>query len=178
MKVFDEITLQYDKDGNLCSDPSRKTSNITEKDCSEDEIEHTVKQQVFVDHCIMDTPDSALSQELVKQKNDIVVNKGSNPEVDSYSAFFNNGGFEKTELEALLDEKQVGKVYVVGIALDFCVFWSAKDAQKLGYETIVIKDATKGIFQESMDHAVEEMTKQGIQILTSESVLGSGKEEL
>ncbi len=81
MKVFDEITLQYDKDGNLCSDPSRKTSNITEKDCSEDEIEHTVKQQVFVDHCIMDTPDSALSQELVKQKNDIVVNKGSNPEV-------------------------------------------------------------------------------------------------
>ncbi len=72
----------------------------------------------------------------------------------------------------------MGKVYVVGIALDFCVFWSAKDAQKLGYETFVIKDATKGIFQESMDHAVEEMTKQGIQILTSESVLGSGKEEL
>ena len=58
--------------------------------------------------------------------------KGYNCEVDSYSAFFNNGGFENTEMEEELDKHQIGKVYVVGIALDYCVFYSAMDSQKLG----------------------------------------------
>ena len=58
--------------------------------------------------------------------------KGYNFEVDSYSAFFNNGGFENTEMEAELDRNEIGKVYVVGIALDYCVFYSAMDSQKLG----------------------------------------------
>ena len=58
--------------------------------------------------------------------------KGYNFEVDSYSAFFNNGGFENTEMEAELDKNEIGKVYVVGIALDYCVFYSAMDSQKLG----------------------------------------------
>ena len=58
--------------------------------------------------------------------------KGYNCEVDSYSAFFNNGGFENTEMEEELDKNEIGKVYVVGIALDYCVFYSAMDANRLG----------------------------------------------
>ena len=91
--------------------------------------------------------------------------------MDSYSAFFNNGGFEKTGLDELLTKHQVGKVYVVGIALDYCVFWSAKDAHKLGYQTFLIKDATKGITQQGMDHALQVMESMGIQILTTQNIL-------
>lgn len=97
-------------------------------------------------------------------------------QVDSYSAFFNNGGFEKTELQAKLDELQVGQIYLVGIALDYCVFWSAMDSKKLGYDTYVIQDATKGITIEGIGKAVTEMTDLGIQLIQSDAILS--KDEL
>ena len=74
LEPFDEIHLSYDVNGKLCQSP---TTNITEKVCTEDEIEYKVKQQVFVDHCIMDTTDAALSSQLdTKSSQDIFVNKG------------------------------------------------------------------------------------------------------
>jgi len=169
LKPFDEIELNYDGNGKLCKAP---TTNISEKICEESEIKYKVKQGVFVDHCIMDTEDAALSSKLeTKNSEDIFVNKGYNQEVDSYSAFFNNGGFEHTEMEEELDKKDVGKVYVVGIAWDYCVFYSAMDSQKLGYETYVIKDATVGITSEGIEHAIEEMTKAGIKLITSDVLM-------
>jgi len=168
---FDDIFLNYDVNGKLCKTP---TSNISEKVCEENEIKYKVKQKVFVDHCIMDTPDAALSSQLeCKESHDIFVNKGYNYEVDSYSAFYNNGGFENTEMEEELDKKHVGKVYVVGIALDFCVFYSAMDSQKLGYETFVVKDATRGIDEDEIDRALDEMKKAGIKIITSDVLLNT-----
>jgi len=169
LEPFDEISLNYDINGKLCKTP---TSNISEKVCEENEIEYKVKQQVFVDHCIMDTVDAALTSQLeTKDSKDIFVNKGYNYEVDSYSAFYNNGGFENTEMEEELDKKNVGKVFVVGIALDYCVFYSAMDSQKLGYETFVVKDATRGITSKGIDHALDEMEKAGIKIITSDVLL-------
>ena len=74
MEPFDEISLNYDINGKLCKTP---TSNISEKVCEENEIEYKVKQQVFVDHCIMDTVDAALTSQLeTKDSKDIFVNKG------------------------------------------------------------------------------------------------------
>ena len=99
--------------------------------------------------------------------------KGYNQEVDSYSAFFNNGGFENTEMEEELDKNHVGKVYVVGIALDYCVFYSAMDSQKLGYETYLVRDATVGISPNGIEHALDEMTKAGIKIITSDVLMSA-----
>ena len=104
--------------------------------------------------------------------------KGYNCEVDSYSAFFNNGGFENTEMEEELDKHQIGKVYVVGIALDYCVFYSAMDSQKLGYETFLVKDATRGITSKGIEHAIDEMTKAGIKIITSDTLMATGNTSL
>ena len=74
MNPFDEINLNYDDNGRLCKSP---TTNISEKVCEESDIKYEVKQQVFVDHCIMDTTDAALNSQLeTKNSQDIFVNKG------------------------------------------------------------------------------------------------------
>jgi len=172
LEPFDEISLNYDINGKLCKTP---TTNISERVCTEDEIEYEVKQQVFVDHCIMNTPDAALTSELeIKETQDIFVNKGNICDVDSYSAFHNNGGFGNTEMEEELDKKNVGKIYVVGIALDYCVWYTAMDSQKLGYETFVIRDATRGINSNRIDQALDEMKKAGIKIINSDVLMNAG----
>ena len=96
-------------------------------------------------------------------------------QVDSYSAFFNNGGFEQTELDAKFRALNITDVYVVGIALDYCVFYSSLDAKKLGYETFVIKDATRGITEAGMEHAIKTMEEAGIEIISSDALLTSYK---
>ena len=71
--------------------------------------------------------------------------------MDSYSAFFDNGGFSKTELDFILKELEVQRVFVSGLALDFCVKFTAMDAKKLNYETYVIQDASRGISDEGTE---------------------------
>jgi len=172
LEPFDEISLNYDKSGKLCKTPS---TNISERVCTEDDIEYRVQQQVFVDHCIMNTPDAALTSKLeTKDSQDIFVNKGNICDVDSYSAFHNNGGFGNTEMEEELDKKDVGRIYVVGIALDYCVWYSAKDSQKLGYETFVVKDATRGINSNRIEQALDDMKEAGINIINSDVLINSG----
>ena len=90
--------------------------------------------------------------------------------MDSYSAFFDNGEFSKTELDAKLKEKDVQRVFVSGLALDFCVYFSAKDAKKLDYETYVIRDATRGISPDGMTNALQDMKTSGIKIINSDEV--------
>ena len=70
----------------------------------------------------------------------------------------------------------MGTVYIVGIALDYCVFYSAMDAKKLGYETFLVKDATKGISKPGMEHALNEMQKAGIKIIESSAILNKKTE--
>ena len=75
LNPFDEINLNYDANGKLCKTP---TTNISEKVCQDNDIKYKVKQQVFVDHCIMDTTDAALNSQLeTKNSQDIFVNKGN-----------------------------------------------------------------------------------------------------
>jgi hypothetical protein len=75
LNPFDEINLNYDDNGKLCKSP---TTNISERVCGENDIKYKVKQQVFVDHCIMDTTDAALNSQLeTKNSQDIFVNKGT-----------------------------------------------------------------------------------------------------
>ena len=82
LKPFDEITLKYDKDGKLCKS---STTNLSDIPCTEEDVEYTVDQQVFVDHCIMNTQDAALTTKLdLEEELDIYVNKGSNSEVRSW----------------------------------------------------------------------------------------------
>ena len=88
-------------------------------------------------------------------------------QVDSYSAFFDNGGFSKTELDDKLRNLGVDTLYITGLALDFCVFYSAMDATHLNYTTYVVLDATRGITPEGIEEAKKQMKENGVKFLES-----------
>ena len=87
--------------------------------------------------------------------------------MDSYSAFFDNGGFSKTELDDKLRNLGVDTLYITGLALDFCVFYSAMDATHLNYTTYVVLDATRGITPEGIEDAKKQMKENGVKFLES-----------
>lgn len=120
------------------------------------------KQELWPVHCVQHTHGAALSKDLDIDQIDKRVYKGTDREKDVYSAF------EGTPLDRFFREKGVTKLYIVGLATDFCVKFTTLHALKLGYEVIVIKDGCKGIFDEEC--ALETMEKAGAKILTSKEI--------
>ncbi|HPP51813.1 MAG TPA: isochorismatase family protein, partial [Thermoguttaceae bacterium] len=98
-----------------------------------------------------------------------VFRKGVDPEVDSYSGFFDNGRRRSTGLEEYLRREGVEEVYIGGLATDYCVRWTALDAVRLGFRTWVIEDACRGVELRPGDTAaaLAEMAQTGVQIIHS-----------
>ena len=95
-------------------------------------------------------------------------------QIDSYSAFYDNGAISETELNDKLIGLDVDTLYIVGLALDYCVYYSAKDAITLGFkEVYVVEDATRGISPEGVSNAKQDMKDSGIKIIQSSEILGS-----
>jgi nicotinamidase/pyrazinamidase len=101
-----------------------------------------------------------------------VFRKGTDPAIDSYSGFFDNGHRRSTGLDDYLRRDGVTDVYIVGLATDYCVKWSALDAVTLGFRTHVIEDGTRGVELAPGDsaRALEEMRAAGVNITTSGDV--------
>ena len=81
--------------------------------------------------------------QLRRNHTDIIIHKGWQCDLDAYSAFYNNGHIRKTELDSILKERSISNVFLVGLAYDVCVYYSAMDAASLGYKVFVIQDATQ-----------------------------------
>lgn len=94
-------------------------------------------------HCVQDTNGSKFHKEL--EKIDIVIKKGMDMEVDSYSAFFDNKKIKQTELDKVLKNNNINEIYVVGIATDYCVKYTVEDGLQLGYKVYTVIDACKGV---------------------------------
>lgn len=132
-----------------------------------------LKQVLWPDHCIQGSTGAEFSNKLNMLKTEAVFRKGTNPEIDSYSGFYDNGRLKTTGLADYLRGKQVTEVYVAGLAADYCVFFSAKDALKEGFKTFFIEDATKAISQEGFEKAKEEFRSLGGKIILSSTLLQS-----
>jgi nicotinamidase/pyrazinamidase len=102
-------------------------------------------QVLWPDHCVQGTPDSDLHRDLKIPHAELIIRKGYRQEVDSYSAFFEADGKTPTGLVGYLRERDIGQVFLVGLATDFCVAWSAVDARRAGFRAFVIEDATRAI---------------------------------
>jgi nicotinamidase/pyrazinamidase len=101
---------------------------------------------------------------------ELVLRKGFRPEIDSYSAFFENDGETRTGLTAYLRERGIDTLFLCGLAADFCVKWSAVDGRKEGFDVFVVEDATRGIDQDgSLAAAWKEMNDAGVQVVSSEA---------
>ena len=103
------------------------------------------QQTLWPDHCIQGSLGSDFHSGLAWTKAELVIRKGFRPAIDSYSAFFENDRKTPTGLSGYLRERGLGRLFCVGLATDFCVRFSAEDARRLGFETIVVLDACRGI---------------------------------
>ena len=132
-------------------------------------------QVLWPDHCIQGTVDAELHTKLSIPHAQLIVRKGYRQQVDSYSAFYEADSTTPTGLTGYLRDRGLRKVYLVGLATDFCVAWSALDARKAGFEAAVIEDATRGIDAGgSLARAWQDMTGAGVQRLDSSAIDLSG----
>ncbi|PEN09382.1 nicotinamidase/pyrazinamidase [Longimonas halophila] len=126
------------------------------------------EQVLWPDHCVQGTKGADFHPALNTDRADLIIRKGFRPEIDSYSAFYENDGATATGLTGYLHERGVDTLVVVGLAADFCVKWSATDGVDEGFDVYVVEDATRGINQDgSLAAAWEAMTGAGVQIVSS-----------
>ncbi len=120
-------------------------------------------QVLWPDHCIQGTKGAAFHKDLLTDRADLIVRKGYNPAIDSYSAFFENDKTTPTGLEGYLRTRRIDTLTLVGLATDFCVNFSAVDAAKLGFRVTVNTDLCRAIdFDGSLDAAKAGMKDAGV----------------
>ncbi len=112
-------------------------------------------QTLWPDHCVQGTRGAAFHPDLQIPQAMLVVRKGLRREIDSYSAFFENDKTTPTGLNGYLRERGVRRVFVAGLALDFCVRFTVEDAVRLDYETVLVTDACRAVAVAGSDAAAE-----------------------
>jgi nicotinamidase/pyrazinamidase len=125
---------------------------------------HTVQQVLWPDHCIQGTTQAQLHSDLLRLSTDVVLRKGSLLHLDAYSAFFDNGHVQATDLTELLRQAGMQQVFVVGVALDYCVLYTALDAVKSGFQVVLVVEATAAVSEEGRAHALEQLQQAGVQL--------------
>lgn len=120
-------------------------------------------QVLWPDHCIQGSDGAAFHGALEADRADLIIRKGYNPAIDSYSAFFENDHKTPTGLEGYLRTRGITRLTCVGLALDFCVNYSAVDAAKLGFDVVVREDLCRAIDMDgSLEAARGGMTGAGV----------------
>jgi nicotinamidase/pyrazinamidase len=132
---------------------------------------HEMEQVLWPDHCIQGSPGAEFSEDLSMQRVEAIFRKGMNPEIDSYSGFYDNGHQKSTGLADYLRGKKVTEVYLAGLAGDYCVYYSAKDALLEGFKTFLIEDATRPIDPKGFELAKVDVLNKGGIIINSSSLM-------
>ena len=134
-------------------------------------------QVLWPTHCVQGTPGAAFAPGLNTRRISKVFPKGTDPQIDSYSGFFDNGHRKATGLGDYLKSGKTTALYLLGLATDYCVKATALDARSLGFETYLITDACRGVNLQpgDVDRALAEMQAAGVGLVMSGSFLESGK---
>lgn len=130
------------------------------------------RQVLWPKHCVQGTHDAEFHPHLNIPTAQLIIRKGCHQNIDSYSAFMEADRKTPTGLNGYLREHQINTVYIVGIATDFCVAWTAIDAAELGFDTYVIEDACKAIdLNGSLQQAWQDMSQKGVHRIEASSIL-------
>src|SRR5258707_10836606 len=122
------------------------------------------QQTLWPDHCVQGTPGAAFHPQLARERAEIVIRKGFRPEIDSYSAFHENDRRTTTGLAGYLRERGFKRIFLAGLATDFCVHYSAVDARRLGFVAVVVAAGCRAIdLAGSLDAALTAMAAAGVQ---------------
>lgn len=136
-------------------------SNHPDKEVMETIILDGREQVLWPDHCVQGTKGAELVETLESNKIELIVRKGTDVQIDSYSAFFDNGHKKSTGLAGYLIEKGISKLAVCGLAADYCVFYTAMDALELGFEVEIITEGTRAIDPETFAKKIELFKEKG-----------------
>jgi len=133
-------------------------------------------QVLWPDHCIQESPSAAFHPALDIPHAELIIRKGFHPDIDSYSAFFENDRTTPTGLGGYLRERGFNRVFLVGLALDFCVRYSAEDAARSGFGAMIIEDACRAInMNGSLDAARASFASLGIACVPSEAIVSAAR---
>lgn len=127
-------------------------------------------QVLWPDHCVQGTKGAEFHKDLTTDRAQLVVRKGFRRRIDSYSAFYENDRRTPTGLDGYFRDMGVTHLVLVGLATDYCVFYSAADAVKRGYTVTVVEDGCRGIgLDGSMAKALGDMRTMGVRLTTSDT---------
>ena len=122
------------------------------------------RQTLWPDHCIQGTSGAAFHPQLETERAELVIRKGFRAEIDSYSAFYENDRRTPTGLAGYLRERGLRRIFLVGLATDYCVYYSALDARRLGFDTVLVEAGCRAIdLAGSLDAAWAGMAEAGVQ---------------
>lgn len=125
------------------------------------------EQTLWPDHCIQGTKGADFSPDLAINRIEAIFRKGTNSDIDSYSGFYDNDHIKTTGLCGYLKDKNVTQLYLAGLAAEICVFFTAIDSLKEGFDTILIEDAMQALIPANFEKAKIELKEQGGKLLTS-----------
>ena len=131
-----------------------------------------LQQILYPIHCVQNSFGAMLKKGLNTEGVHKIIQKGTDADLDSYSGFFDNGRRKQTDLHDYLSSKNIDEVFVMGLATDYCVKFTALDAVLLGYKTYFIEDGSWGmnLTEGDVDKAILEMKKAGVKIIHSSEI--------
>jgi nicotinamidase/pyrazinamidase len=122
------------------------------------------QQTLWPDHCVQGTSGAGFHPMLQTDRAELVIRKGFRPEIDSYSAFYENDRRTPTGLAGYLRERGIRRIFLAGLATDFCVYYSAIDARRLGFEAVLLEAGCRAIdLAGSLETAHQAMAAAGVQ---------------
>jgi len=136
-------------------------------------------QILWPDHGIAGSPEAAIHPDIDQSRIELIVRKGCQVALDSYSAFFENDHVTATGLDGWLRQRGFRQLFLCGLATDFCVAWSAEDAARLGYDVTIVEDACRAIAlptspgRTTMDEARDRLTGLGVRFTLSTELGGA-----
>jgi len=132
-----------------------------------------LEQFLWPVHCVQNTGGAQFAPALNTAAIERIFPKGVDPAIDSYSGFFDNGHRNETGLRAYLKERGVTAVYVLGLATDYCVKFTALDALKCSFDTFLVEDGCRGVNIQPDDvaNAIEEMRSAGVKVISSSELI-------
>jgi nicotinamidase/pyrazinamidase len=129
-------------------------------------------QTLWPDHCVQGSKGAELHADLSLTRAELIVRKGFRRSIDSYSAFFENDRTTATGLAGYLRERGLTRVFLAGLAYDYCVGYSALDARRLGFSAVVMRDACRAIDLNGSVAAMEaEFKRAGVELIESAQIL-------
>jgi nicotinamidase/pyrazinamidase len=131
-------------------------------------------QTLWPDHCVQGSAGADFHPALHLPQAELILRKGFRPQIDSYSAFFENDRATPTGLAGYLRERNLTRIFLAGLAYDFCVGYSALDARRLGLRVVVVRDACRAINLNGSVAAMDaEFAKAGVALIESAEMIGS-----